>query len=163
MVLLRAASLLVLALWVGGLAVLAFVAAPTIFDILQAHDPAGGRALAGEVFGAAFARFQQWALVLGGLLILLLGARGLLGPRPRRLFWRMLAVAAMLAMGLTTATLIAPRIDDIRRSTAGAVAALPDTDPRKAEFSRLHAISNVLMLLTLLTGVGLTVAEAKDH
>jgi hypothetical protein len=162
MVVLRVASLVVLSIWVGGLAVLGFVAAPVIFATLQAHDPSGGRALAGVVFGAVFARFQFWAWILGGLLILMLGARALLGPRPRRLGWRLWAVTAMIALGLVTALAIAPRIDRIRQDVTGAVADLPDTDPRKAEFGRLHGLSNVIMLVTLLGGVGLMWIETTD-
>ena len=162
MVVLRVASLVVLSIWVGGLAALGFVAAPSIFATLQAHDPAGGRALAGLVFGAVFARFQFWGWILGGVLILLLGARALLGPRPRRLGWRLWTVMAMIALGLVTSLVIAPRIDRIRESVSGAVADLPDSDPRKSEFGRLHGLSNVLMLVTLVGGVGLMWIETTD-
>jgi uncharacterized membrane protein len=162
MVVLRVASLLVLSVWVGGLAVLGFVAAPVIFATLDAHDPAGGRALAGLVFGAVFARFQDWAWIQGALLILLLGARAMLGPRPRRLAWRLWTVAGMVVLSLVTAFVLAPRIDRIRRDTSGSVASLPDSDPRKQEFGRLHGLSNVIMLLTLAGGVGLMWIETTD-
>jgi uncharacterized membrane protein len=162
MVVLRVASLLALSIWVGGLAVLGFVVAPLVFSTLEAHDPAGGRALAGLVFGAVFARFQDWAWVLGAALIMLLGARALLGPRPRRLGWRLWTVAGMLGLSLYTAFAIAPRIDRIRRDTGGSVASLSDTDPRKQEFGRLHGLSNVFMLVTLAGGVGLLWIETTD-
>jgi len=162
MVVLRVASLLVLSIWVGGLAVLGFVVAPLVFSTLEAQDPAGGRALAGLVFGAVFARFQDYAWGLGGLLILLLGARALLGPRPRRLGWRLWTIVGMLALSLYAAFVLTPRIDRIRRDTAGSVSALPDTDPRKQEFGRLHGLSNVFMLVTLVGGVGLLWIETTD-
>jgi hypothetical protein len=138
MTLLRLASLIVLALWVGGLATLGFLAAPTIFDVLELHELSGlngaeaGRAMAGEVFGAVFQRFQHAAWAMGGLLLALYGLRAALGPRPRRLALRMWTTIAMLAMSLVTALVIAPRIDAIRQSTKGAVAALPDGDPARA-------------------------------
>ena len=162
MILLRVASLVILAIWVGGLAVLGFVAAPTIFSTLEAQDPATGRAVAGLVFGAVFERFQYAALVLGALFMTGLGLRALLGPRPVRLAWRLWTVAGMLALGGASAFLIAPRIDHIRRDTQGSVAALPDTDPRKPEFGRLHGLSNVFMLATLVGGVGLIWMETQD-
>jgi uncharacterized membrane protein len=162
MVVLRVASLVVLSIWVGGLAVLGFVAAPAIFATLQAHDPAGGRTLAGLVFGDVFARFQSWTWILGGLLILILGARALLGPRPRRLGWRLWTVTGMLALGLVTAFVIAPRINRIRQDVAGTIANLPDTDPRKAEFGRLHGLSNIIMIVTMVGGVGLMWIETTD-
>ena len=162
MVFLRAASLVILAIWVGGLAVLGLVAAPTIFAVLQAQDPVGGRALAGQVFGAVFERFQHVSWVLGVLFAASLVARALLGPRPGRLAWRMWAVAGMLALSLTTTAFIAPRIDRIRLDTSGAVAALPDSDPRKAEFGRLHGLSSIFMIATLLLGTGLYWLEADE-
>ena len=165
MTLLRLASLIVLALWVGGLATLGFLAAPTIFAVLELHElngAEGGRAMAGEVFGAVFQRFQHAAWAMGGLLLALYGLRAALGPRPRRLALRMWTTIAMLAMSLATALVIAPRIDAIRQSTTGPVAALPESDPRKGEFGRLHGFSNGLMLITLLGGVGLMYSELKD-
>lgn len=162
MALLRVASLLVVALWTGGLAVLAFVAAPEIFATLEAADAANGRRLAGQVFGAVFARFQHWVWMLGAVLIGLFVARALLGPRPRKLGLRVLTVAVMISLSLVTAFAIAPRIDQIRSSTGGAVSALPDSDARKSEFGRLHALSSVFMLLTLVGGVGLLWAESHD-
>ena len=162
MALLRMASLIVVAVWVGGLTALGFIAAPEIFATLEAADASGGRVLAGQVFGAVFSRFQHFAWALGGLLIALLIARALLGPRPRRLGIRVLTVAGMVGLSLVTALVITPRIDSIRHATNGAVAALPEGDARKTEFGRLHGISNVLMLFTLVGGVGLLWAEMKD-
>jgi uncharacterized membrane protein len=162
MALLRVASLLLVAIWVGGLAVLGFVAAPEIFSTLEAADPATGRVLAGQVFGAVLQRFQHWAWILGALLVALLVTRALLGPRPRRLALRVWTVGAMVALSLVTAFVITPRIDRIRGETNGAVSALPDGDQRKSEFGRLHALSSVIMLLTLAGGVGLLWAETHD-
>ena len=161
MVIFRLASLVILAMWVGGLAVLGLVAAPTIFSSLEAHDPAGGRAIAGMVFGHVFERFQHWSWAFAALFVATLAGRTLLGPRPRRLAWRLTAVAGMLALSLTSTFVIAPRIDQIRTSVSGSVTALPDADPRKAEFGRLHGVSNVFMLATLVLGLGLLWMEAE--
>lgn len=159
---LRVASLVVLAIWVGGLAALGFVAAPAIFQSLEASDPAGGRTMAGLVFGAVFSRFQYISLGLAAILVILFILRALLGPRPLRMAWRVWTVAAMIAMSAATITVISPRIDQLRTEVTGSIAALPDTDARKGEFGRLHGISNVLMLATLLCGVGLIWMEARD-
>jgi len=162
MSLLRFASLVVLSLWIGGLAVLGGLAAPTIFTVLEAHDPAAGRTLAGLVFGAVFDRFQHVSWILGALLFGLLGTRALLGPRPRRTELRMGLILVMVGASLMSGLMLAPRIDEIRTTTSGTVAALPDSDPRKAAFGRLHATSNVLALVTLAAGLGLLWAEMKD-
>ena len=162
MSLLRFASLLVLALWVGGLAALGGVAAPALFDALGARDPANGAGTAGWLFGLVFRRFQHVSWWLGGLLILLLGARAALGPRPRRLAVRVWVVALMLAMSLTSALVLAPRIEAIRTEANGAVHSMPDGDARRTEFGRLHAVANILMLITLAAGAGLIWAELRD-
>ena len=159
---LRVASLVVLAIWVGGLAALGFVAAPAVFTTLEGSDPAGGRTLAGLVFGAIFYRFQYVALGLAAILIVLFILRALLGPRPLRMAWRMWTMAAMIAMTAATLFVISPRIDQIRREVPGAIASLPDTDARKSEFGRLHGFSNVLMLVTLAGGIALMWMEARD-
>ena len=162
MALLRFASVLVLAIWVGGLATLGSLAAPEIFTVLERHDPARGRVLAGEVFGAVFQRFQRATWLLGALLIALSGLRALLGPRPRQLGLRVWAAIGLLAMSLAGGLFIAPRIDAIRRATSGPVASLPDGDATRSEFGRLHGLSTGLMLLTLLAGAGLMWTEMRD-
>lgn len=163
MSLLRLLSVLMLAIWVGGAAVLGGVAAPTIFSVLEGQDPEAGRTLAGAVFGAILARFQQLTWILGGLLVIVMTLRAALGPRPRRFSLRIWGLAAMLAASLTTSLVIAPRIDAIRLETTGPVAALPDDHPRKVEFGRLHGLSNGLMLFAIGVGVALIFADLKDH
>ena len=160
---LRGLSLVVHAIWVGGPATLGFVAAPAIFSTLQAADPAGGRTTAGLVFGEVFSRFQYASLGMAAVLIALLIVRALLGPRPVRLSWRVLTVTLMALISAATLFVISPRIDRLRQDVPGAIAALPDSDPRKAEFGKLHGLSNVLMLLSMAGGVGLFWMEARDH
>ena len=114
------------------------------------------------MFGAVFSRFQHVAWVLGGLLLAVLGARAALGPRPRRFGLRMWTIAGMLALSLVTAFALTPRIDRLRETTPGTIASLPDTDPRKIAFGRLHGLSTGLMLVTLVAGLGLIWAETRD-
>ena len=159
---LRFASLVILAVWIGGLAVLGLVAAPAIFSALEAHDPVGGRSLAGLVFGTVFTRLQSFSWVLGGLLCVILGVRAALGPRPAKLAVRLWTLLAMVAVSAGTSWLVVPRIDRLRHAVPGPVASLPDTDARKIEFNRLHGLSNGLMLLILAGGLGLIWFETRD-
>jgi len=159
---LRVASLVALAIWVGGLAALGFVAAPAVFNTLETSDPAGGRALAGLVFGAVLYRFQYVALGLAAILIILFILRALLGPRPLRMAWRMWTLAAMIVMTAAALFFVSPRIDRIRAEVPGPIAALPDSDARKAEFGRLHGFSTALVLVTLAGGIALIWMEAGD-
>lgn len=162
MTFLRFVALVALAFWVGGLSVLGIFAAPSLFAILQAHDPTSGRELAGAVFGAIFQHFQYAACGAGLLLLLSIGLRAALGPRPRHFKARLWIATAMLGASAATTFVIAPRIDAIRAHTAGAVANLPESDPQRVAFGRWHGLSSGLMLLTILGGVGLAWQEAGD-
>jgi uncharacterized membrane protein len=159
---LRYVALVALAVWVGGLVALGTVAAPALFAAIEAQNTPGGRELAGVLFGAVFSRFQYLAWALGLALLISLGARAALGPRPRRFAVRMWTVTAMLAGSLFATFFITPRIDAIRREVSGPIAGLLDDDPRKSEFGRLHALSTGLMLVTVLAGAGLIWVEMRD-
>ena len=151
-----------MALWIGGLATLGMVAAPSLFYVLEQRDAEAGRALAGLLFGQIFLRFQQMAWFLGGALLTILGMRAALGPRPRRLAIQVWLVTAMLAISLYAGLMLAPRIEALRADSPATLAALPDADPRKVEFGRLHGWSNGLMGLTLLAGLAVFWIEARE-
>jgi hypothetical protein len=162
MAVLRFLAQTTLALWVGGLAVLGGIAAPAIFRALEARDPIAGRELAGVVFGEMFRNFLLASLVCGALMIVLLAVRAALGPRPRRIGLRLWIVVGMIAVTAGTLMVLVPRVDGIRRAVPGPIASLAPSDPRRIEFGRLHALSNALMMLTLVGGLGLVWFEAQD-
>jgi uncharacterized membrane protein len=159
----RFAGLLALALWMGGLATLGVLAAPVLFDVLVAHQPASGRELAGVVFGALFEQFQWASWIAGAVLLLSLGGRAALGPRPRRFGIRMWVAAGMLAASVSSVLYVTPRIERLRSGASGSMASLPDDDPVRVEFGRWHAVSTGLMFLTLAAGVGLLWMESTDR
>jgi Domain of unknown function (DUF4149) len=163
MLFLRLAAVLALAFWIGGLAALGLSVAPVLFDVLQAHDPSAGRETAGLLFGTVFERFQYAAWGAGAAVLLSLGLRAALGPRPRRFGVRLLTASLMLAAGISSVFLIAPRIETIRSGVAGPVAALPEADPRRVAFGRWHGLSSALMLLTIVAGAGLIWVELQDQ
>lgn len=159
----RYLAFVALALWAGGLVALAGVAAPAIFELLQAHDPVAGRQMAGELFGVILGRFQYVAWLAAALLFLSYGSRAALGPRPRRTAVRIWIVAAMLAASLFTAFVIVPNVDAIRLSVEGPVAMLPADDARRIAFGRWHGLASVLAVATIIGGLGLAWAEMKDR
>jgi len=161
MLLLRYVGLVALALWIGGLVALG-LGAPVIFDVIQTHDPAAGRTLAGLVFGRVLERFL---LVVGGLglsVLAALGLRAALGPRPRRFALRACRSAAMLTACLAVAFYVTPAIDTIRGGVDGPIAALPDDDTRRLRFGRLHGLSNGLLAAAVVAGIGLLWLEVRD-
>jgi hypothetical protein len=160
---LRWASLVALGLWIGGLVALGAVAAPEIFRALEAQDLAGGRELAGRLFGTILDSFQYVAWGCGAVLLVSLGVRAALGPRPRRTALRCWTVALMLAGSAAVKFVISPGIDDIRTSTPGPISALAAADPVRVRFGRLHGASTGLLFLTVVAGLGLVWAEMKDR
>ncbi|MCC7043748.1 MAG: DUF4149 domain-containing protein [Acidobacteria bacterium] len=163
MTLLRYAAFVGLAVWIGGLAVLGGLGAPALFDVLATQDPAGGRELAGLLFGTMLERFQYVAWGAAAVLLVSLGLRAAIGPRPRHTFIRIWVVVAMAGISAVTMFVIIPHVNEIRAAVDGAVAALPAADPRRVEFGRWHALSSGLMLLTVVFGLGLAWAEVHDQ
>lgn len=163
MTLLRYAAFVGLAIWIGGLAILAGVAAPSLFELLPSRDPVAGRELAGELFAAMFGRFQYVAWGAGAVIVTSLSLRAALGPRPRRTAIRIWTVLAMVAISVATMFVIIPHIDAIRLGVDGAVAALPLTDPRRIELGRWHGLSSALAVATMLGALGLAWAEIRDQ
>ena len=162
MLALRYAALVALALWAGGLVALGAIAAPSIFDVLGARQIPDGRALAGAIFGEALGRFRLISYICGAVLILSLAARGVLGPRPRRFALRMAITVTMLAASLYSGLAVSPRIDRLRRDIGVSPSTLPASDPRRAEFGRLHGISTTLELVPVLGALLLLAWELRD-
>jgi hypothetical protein len=158
----RFGSLILSAIWIGGLAVLGGVAAPVAFAVLPSHDPLAGRALAGELFGVILLRYQHLLWIVGGLQFVLIGARAALGPRPRHFKWQLGILAAMLAATTYSALVISPKIDRIRTSTPVAIATLPDDSPVKLEFGQLHGLSNGLMALAFAGALALFRFDTRE-
>lgn len=163
MSLLRFVAILALGVWLGGLVALGGVAAPVLFDVLELRDGAAGRELAGLLFGSIFGQFQIVSWVMGGLVLLSLGLRAALGPRPQHTALRIWTVVAMLGLSVVTSMVFIPRIDAIRQDAGGAVNALAATDPRRIEFGRLHGLSNGLALVILIGGLALVWSEMRDQ
>ena len=158
----RFVSLLLTSLWIGGLLSLGYVAAPAAFDVMNAHDPVNGRALAGELFGVILLRSQHWLIGFGAVQAVLLNVRAALGPRPHQ-YKTQLAIV-LLIIGITgyAAFVIAPKIETIRVEANGPIAALADDNPDKARFGRLHGWSNGLMALTLVGAVSLFWLDRRE-
>ncbi len=158
----RFVSNLLSSLWVGGLLALGYVAAPAAFAVLQAHDPASGRALAGELFGMTLLRAQNFLIGAGALQAILLNVRAAVGPRPRQYKVQLATILLMIALTGYSAFIIAPKIESIRVSANGPIAALANDNPAKAQFGALHGWSNGLMALTLIGAISLMWFDRRE-
>lgn len=162
MYLLRYVAVLALVVWVGGLVALGGIAAPSAFDVMAARQVPDGRALAGALFGEMFQRFTPISYVAGGVVLLMLIVRRILGPRPHRFAWRAGLAALMLSTTAYGSIVVASRIQELQRETAMSPASLPVDDPRRVEFGRLHGLSTALQLVPLLGGLALLFWEIKE-
>jgi hypothetical protein len=162
MLALRYVALLALVVWIGGLVGIGAIAAPATFDVMAWRHVPEGRVLAGAVFGEIFRRFQLVAYAAGTTLLLTLLVRAVLGPRPRRFAWRAALATIMLGVSVVSGTIVAGHIQSLQREIGVSASSLPDDDPRKATFGRLHALSTGLQLVPLLGGLALIYWELKE-
>ena len=164
MLVLRFATVLAIAVWIGGLLALGAIAAPSIFEVLSLRQVPDSRMLAGAIVGDILRRFHFVAYACGVAVILALIARAVLGPRPRRFAIRLAIAAVMVAAAVSAGTVITGRIERVQQEIGAGIApsSLPATDPRRLEFGRLHGQSTLVQLIPLLGGLVLMLFELKD-
>jgi hypothetical protein len=160
---LRFVYFVALAVWIGGLIVLGGLAAPTIFTVLQAASPTGGRGLAASVFGALLARFHLVGFACGAVMAASLVAMALLGPRPRPFGPRLTIIGAMLASTAVVAGPIGWRVEAIRASVNGPIAELPERDPRRIGFDRAHALATACLAANVAGGLLLMFWDVRER
>jgi hypothetical protein len=162
MFLLRYLYVVALVVWVGGLIAAGAIVAPAVFGVLQAWDPSLGRVLAGQVFGTVLLRLTWLSYAMGVLMFVALTLHRLLGARPLKYGIRVGIMAAMLLMMFVMGSYMIPEINEIQSHITGPVSALPDADPRRIEFDKLHRYSNILFSLTAIGGLALCWWEARE-
>ena len=162
MFVLRYLYVVALVLWVGGLVVAGALVAPSVFGVLEAWNESQGRVLARQVFGEVLLRLTRLSYVMGGIMFISLTLHRLLGARPVRYGIRVAILGLMLLLMMITGFVLIPQVDAIQAEVSGPVAELPDTDPRRAEFNRLHGLSNILFSITAIGGLALCWWEARE-
>jgi hypothetical protein len=164
MLVLRFATVLAIAIWMGGLLALGAVAAPAIFDVVAARQVPEARILSGAIFGEVLRRFDLVSYACGAIVLLALALRAVLGPRPRRFSVRAGIALLMLGASLYAGLVIAGRIDSVQRQIGPGVAAssLPAGDPRRVAFGSLHRQSIFIQLVPIIGGLVLILFELRD-
>lgn len=152
MLALRYLHALALVVWLGGMLVLGFLAAPVVFEVLHETAPSG-RTLAGAVVGAILRRFHVLAYGCGAVVLVVLTARTVAGAPPVAWPWQLLVAAAMLASTVYSGLVLTPQIERAQQAAGGPVAALDANDPRRVAFARLHQRSTALMMVNIAGGL----------
>jgi len=160
---LRYFALVSLGLWVGAMVTLGALVAPVAFATVSAERIEGGRALVGVLFAAFLQRFHVAALGAAAIVFASLVGRRLIGPRPVHFGARVLLLAAMLAVTLYSGFVLSGRIERIQREVGVPSLTLPDGDPVRAEFNRLHHLSVALMGFNVVGGLALLGWEAAER
>jgi len=145
----RAVYFTALGVWVGGMATLAFVVAPTLFRTV--------RPVAGTAFGAILRAFGPMQIALGvlaALAVAVLMKGGELRPRSGGL--RLGVLLLMLLIACNAQFVLGPAIDRERESIVN-FDSLPRGVPARARFDSLHKWSVWLASISLLAGAGLLV------
>ena len=139
MLALRYAALLALVAWVGGLIALGALAAPATFDVVAARQLPDGRLLAGAIVGEML-RASISSPTSAASSCRSLSACAVLGPRPRRprcgrAGGRDAGGGRLFGAGGVAA-------DRTAADDRIAPSSLPEGDPRRVEFGRLHGPSS---------------------
>ena len=149
----RYVALTALVVWLGGMVVLGLLVAPSVFRVLQTDDPVAGRMLAGALFGDILRQFYRLEYVCGAVILACLTIMKFVGPPPRAFFLRAGIVATMLALAVTAGVPVSREIASIQSQVSGPMNQLPETDPRRARFDRLHATSTAIMTIDMVLGL----------
>ena len=153
---LRSLQVFALGTWVGSIIFFSFVVAPGLFGILASQDEAGA------VVGYSLDRLHSMAVIEAGIYLvatLLLGRslKALIQPGA-------IGVILMLLLTLGSAHVVIPRMDMLRLKLPS-LETTPASDPKRAEFDKLHQISVVVEGTVLLIGIAamfLTVRESES-
>jgi hypothetical protein len=162
MFVLRYLYILALGVWLGGMGMAGLIAAPTTFEVLEGWNAVDGRVLAGQVFGRILSKLHLVLYAAGVVMLVTLTIRRLLGPRPVAYGIRAAIIAVMLALALASGFGISPRVEAVQKDVGGSVAALPESDPRRASFYQLHGLSNLLLTATMVGALLLIFWESKE-
>lgn len=136
-----------LVVWMGGIVALGAIAAPTLFRRLPPSE-------AGALFGPMLQVFEK--ISLGAAVATVAGAiaRGIIGHQNPNawVLARDVALFGMVVFLLVSNFSVHPAVRKLQTENPG-IGSLPESDPLRARFQRLHRISERLMKGQLLLGL----------
>jgi hypothetical protein len=153
---------LALVAWLGGMVTIGGLVAPVAFRSLEQRDPIDGRARAATLVGDVLRQFHTVSYVAGAVMLSALITMRVVGPRPPGFGLRVTLISVMLGAAIASGLLVDPHIARLRASIAAPISTLPETDPRRVTFGRLHATSTALMGLAIAGGLLLCLWETRE-
>ena len=129
-----AAERVLLTAWVGGLWAIGYIAAPTLFAVLD------DRKLAGQLAGQMF-HVINWLGMTCGILLLLIVLK-----RYGRI-WQLWVLLAMLILVMNNEYILQPMMAELK--TQGLI----EGSQAKSRFGLLHGLSSLAYLLTSIMGL----------
>jgi uncharacterized membrane protein len=153
-------EIVAITIWVGGMAALAFIAAPAVFQT------APSREIAGRIFGLILKRFHP-VMYICGAVILIAGVMRWAGSFNHHLhasqITRYLIATLMLGLSLYSGLVVSRKLDRMRARMSAGIDRVSKDDPRRIEFNNLHRLSTTLMAFNLLLGFAMTVMFALEE
>jgi hypothetical protein len=149
----RAIIFLLVVLWLGGVMFFPIVAASAFTSIPDTHA-------AGTIVAKCLRILHYEGLFAGAAIILLLLAAQTAKALPRPVGAPVLVTLIMLGLTAFSQFSIIPRMENDRIAVGGAIDAAPPNDPHRAEFNRLHGLSERVEEGVLLGGIVLVVLLA---
>ncbi len=138
---------IVLALWIGGVAVFTFIVTPAVFKFFA-------RDVAGQIVGILFPGYFLYNLVLSILALPLLLVSGMLEKSAQK--WSMALIIAAILINVSVTFVLHPEIRKVKEEI-GSFEKVPSDSPLRKKFGKLHAVSATLNLLLLADGAALLV------
>jgi uncharacterized membrane protein len=159
---LRYAYVIALVVWLGGMMTIAGVVAPATFSALERADGDVGRTRAATAVGEVLRRFHVVGYAAAAVLLGTLIGMKVVGPRPIGFSRRLAIVGTMLAASLVSGIIVDPAIARRRTALGVPIASLAPSDPRRADFGRLHAMSTALLGIGVVGGLILCYWETRE-
>ena len=125
-----------LTLWVGALWAIGYIAAPTLFAMIEDKSVAGG--LAGQMFHVT----SYLGLVCGSFLLVSIFLR-------KRFHWQVWLLLFMLVLVASSEFILQPMMEALKAQ------GIVDGGPTKKQFGILHGVASTLYLVVSLCGLSL--------
>lgn len=135
---LAGAERILLTLWVGGLWIVGYVVAPTLFASLD------DRQLAGQLAGRLFHFMGYLGLVVGVLLLISVWRRA---GRDWSREWRLWVLLAMLLLVAVGSFVLQPMMQELK------LLGIAEGSAQATRFGRLHGVSSLLYMANSLLGL----------